>query len=173
MLSLLQERIIDAWITSDLHDLPDSAAFVLLPLWNWPGELAVHPCHPLARERGLLRSDLDRFPSLILPDNLYPGLARVVHDKGFGKASRPQRYDLGSWDGMSEDAVTIVYGSCLSMDVNPNLNRLDWDLGLTGGEVLIVLADCVDQPALALLLEDLRGRQSLLQQRFPQLVGHL
>lgn len=173
LLSLLEERIVDAWVTSDLQDLPDHPRFKVIPLWDWPGELVVDSCHPLSGERRLSRSDLDRFPSLTLPADLYPELARVIHAKGFGKARRLSRYDVGSWHGLTQDAATISYGSCLTLQMDTNLTRLDWDLGLTGGEALIVLSEWTEQPAFALLLEDLRRRQLLLQQRHPQLVGHL
>ncbi len=173
LLSLLEDRIVDAWVTSDLQDLPDHPRFQVIPLWDWPGELVVDPSHPLSGERRLSRSDLDRFPSLALPIDLYPELARVIHAKGFGKPRQLSRYDVGSWDGLIQDAVTISYGSCLTLAIDSNLTRLDWDLGLTGGEALIVLREWTEQPAFALLLEDLRRRQLLLQQRHPQLVGHL
>ena len=173
LLSLLEERVIDAWITSDLQDLPDSKAFAVIPLWEWPGELVVNNCHPLAREHGLKRVDLERFPSLVLPEDLYPGLTRIIQAKGFGRGSRPDRYDQGSWDRQTADAVTITYGSCLSLDLNSSLTRLDWDLGLTGGEALIILSEWLDQPSIAMLLDDLRARQMLLQRRLPQLVGKL
>lgn len=173
LLGLLQERIIDAWITSDLQDLPDSPGFTVIPLWDWPGELVVNPCHPLVGERRLTRSDLDRFPSLVLPAHLYPGLARLVHAKGFGQDSQLKRYDVGSWDGLTADAATISYGSCLSLAADANLQSLDWDLGLTGGEALILLTEWAEQPSIAALLGDLQRRQIQLQALHPQLVGHL
>ena len=173
LLSMLRDRLIDAWISSDLQDLPESAEFTVIRLWDWPGDLIVNHSHPLVREQGLSQSDLNRFPSLILPVALYPGLARVVHDKGFGHQSQLARYDQGSWLGLTEDAVTISYGGCLSLDSDPMLRGLDWDLGLAGGEALIVLSEWANEPAIALLLEDLRTRQQALQQRFPQLCGHL
>jgi hypothetical protein len=173
LLSLLRERVIDAWITSDLLDLPESTEFAVIPLWEWPGELVVHPCHPLAHERRLTPGDLDRFPSLMLPDQLYPKLAAAIHVKGFGKKDQFFRYDIGSWDAFTEDAVTISYGSCLSRSASPNLCSLEWDLGLTGGEALIVLREWIDEPALAALIEDLRRRQAWLQHQHPQLIGRL
>ena len=173
LLALLEDRIVDAWISSDLQDLPDHPRFEVIPLWDWPGELVVDSCHPLSGERRLSRSDLDRFPSLILPADLYPELARVINDKGFGRHCSLSRYDVGSWDGLTQDAVTICYGSCLTLENDISLTCLDWDMGLIGGEALIVLREWTEQPAFALLLEDLRRRQLLLQQRHPQLVGHL
>ena len=173
LISMLQERVIDAWISSDLMDLPESPEFTVIRLWDWPGDLIVNQGHPLARETGVSQSDLDRFPSLILPEQLYPGLARVVHAKGFGHHSQLARYDQGSWLGLTEDAVTISYGGCLSLDNDPTLRRLDWELGLMGGEALIVRSEWVNEPAIDLLLEDLQARQHSLQQRFPQLRGYL
>lgn len=173
LLAMLQERVIDAWISSDLQDLPESPEFTVMRLWDWPGDLIVNQAHPLAGEKGLSQSDLDHFPSLILPVDLYPGLARVVHAKGFGQQSQLARYDQGSWLGLTEDAVTISYGGCLSLDSDPTLRRLDWDLGLVGGEALIVLSEWANEAAIGLLLDDLRGRQQVLQQRFPPLRGHL
>lgn len=173
LLALLEERVIDAWITSDLFDLPDAPHVAVIPLWEWPGELVVHPCHPLARERGLSHGDLERFPSLILPEELYPELARRVHARGLGHSRQLDRYDTGSWHGLTDDAVTISYGSCLTLDQDQELTRLHWDLDLKGGEALIVLREWAAEPAIAQLLEDLRQRQLTLQQRIPQLVGRL
>lgn len=173
LLSMLNERIIDAWITSDLLDLPESSDYTVFRLWDWPGELVVNRYHPLAQESRLSLDDVKRFPSLILPAEMYPGLARAVHAKGLGHNMQLTRYDKGSWLGMTEDAVTISYGSCLSTDSDPSLIRLDWDLGLVGGEALVVLSEWADQPAIALLLENLRLRQLVMQHRLPQLIGHL
>lgn len=173
LLSMLRDRIIDAWISSDLYDLPTSPEFAIFRLWDWPGELVVNHRHPLAQEQGLSQTDLERFPSLILPASLYPGLARQVHAKGFGHDSQLVRYDVGSWLGLTEDAVTISYGNCLALDNETALHQLDWDLGLMGGEALIVLREWENHPAIGLLLEDLRRRQIRLQQRLPRLIGHL
>ncbi len=173
LLSLLQERVIDAWITSDLHDLPEGPEFSVIKLWEWPGELVVHGAHPLAHVRRPSRGDLERFPSLVLPGQLYPKLAQMVHARGFGRNCQLERYDLGSWDGLTHDAVTIVYGSCLSLAADRSLKRLHWDLGLTGGEALVLLREWQDAPAIDLLLEDLRRRQIKLQQQLPELVGQL
>lgn len=173
LLSMLRERIIDAWISSDVYDLPTSPEFTVIRLWDWPGELVVNPRHPLTQETGLSQTDLERFPSLILPASLYPGLAQHVHAKGLGHDSQLARYDVGSWLGLTEDAVTISYGNCLALDNEKALQRLDWDLGLMGGEALIVLSEWANHPAMSLLLEDLRRRQIGLQQRLPQLIGRL
>jgi len=173
MLGLLQGRVIDALITSDLKGLPSSPELTVISLWDWPGELVVSSCHPLADERGLSRGDIDKFPMLTLPDDLYPELASAIHAMGFGGTSLLNRYDVGPWDRITEDAVSISYGSCISLAADNNLSPLDWKHDFIGGEALILLTEWLDNPAISLLLEDLRSRQKLLQKQLPQLVGHL
>ena len=173
MLGLLQGRIIDALITSDLKGLPSSPELTVIPLWDWPGELVVSYCHPLANERGLSFGDINKFPTLIVPDNLYPELANAIRARGFTGISSLNRYDIGPWDRITEDASSISYGSCISLAAESNLSRLDWKHDFIGGEALILLTEWLDNPAISLLLEDLRSRQKILQQKFPQLVGHL
>ena len=173
MLGLLQGRVIDALITTDLKGLPSCPELTVISLWDWPGELVVSSCHPLAHERGLNRGDIDMFPMLTLPDDLYPELASAIHAMGFGGTILLNRYDVGSWDLITEDAKTISYGSCISLAANTNLSPLHFKHGFIGGEALILLTEWLDNPAISLLLEDLRSRQKILQQKFPQLVGYL
>ena len=173
MVKLVIGRVLDAYITSDLKGLPSSPELTVIPLWDWPGELVVSSCHPLAHERGLNRGDIDKFPMLKLPDELYPELASAIHAMGFCGSSRLDRYDIGSWDLITEDAKSISYGSCISLAANTNLSPLHLKHGFIGGEALILLTEWLDNPAISLLLEDLRSRQKILQQKFPQLVGHL
>lgn len=173
MVKLVIGRVLDVYITSDLKGLPSSPELTVIPLWDWPGELVVSSCHPLAHERGLSRGDIDKFPMLTLPDELYPELASVIHAMGFSGSSRLDRYDMGSWDLITEDAKSISYGSCISLAANTNLSRLHLKHGFIGGEALILLTEWLDNPAVSLMLEDLRSRQKILQQKFPQLVGHL
>lgn len=173
MLGLLQGRVLDAWITSDLKGLPSSPGLAVVPLWDWPGELVVSYCHPLANERGLSLGEVNKFPTLIVPDNLYPELANAIRAMGFTGTSSLNRYDVGPWDRITEDALTISYGSCISLAADSNLSPLDWKHDFIGGEALILLTEWLDNPAISLLLEDLRSRQKILQKKFPQLVGHL
>jgi hypothetical protein len=66
-----------------------------------------------------------------------------------------------------------VYGSCLSLADHDSLVELNVDLGIPGGESLVVLAEWADHPALLQLLDQLRLLQEQLQSRFPELVGYL
>ncbi len=80
---------------------------------------------------------------------------------------------MGPWDGLTQDAATISYGSCLSLAADSNLQSLDWNLGVTGGEALILLSEWAEQIPWGLCSADLQCRQVSLQARHPQLLGHL
>ena len=170
IVQLIKSRVLDAWITSDLFDLPDDDELEVLHLWHWPPLLAVHASHPLAGRSNLTAEILSGFPSLILPHNLYPKLSEALHSLGFGKKTQMRRYDKGSWSLPSADAMTIVYGSCLSLEYDTDLVALDWDLGLTGGEALVFRRDISKYPWLSSLLDDLKARQNELIKRHPSLV---
>lgn len=170
VIRLLKNRVIDAWITSDLFDLPCDEDLEVVRLWYWPALLLVHRCHPLATQPSLTMEQLRRFPSLILPHNLYPGLTEALHAKGFGQKTQMRRYDKGSWTLPSADAMTIVYGSCLSLEFDQDLVPLDWDLGLTGGEALVFRRDLKAYPWYEQLLKDLKERQDAMAKRHPTLV---
>lgn len=170
IVQLLKDRVLDAWVTSNLFDLPDDEELQILHLWHWPALLAVHKCHPLAGRSDLMADDLARFPSLILPHNLYPKLTEALHSLGFGRKTQMRRYDKGSWSSPSEDAMTIVYGSCLSLEAETDLVALDWDLGLVGGEALVFRRDISHYPWFSSLFDDLKARQDELVKRHPSLV---
>lgn len=170
IVSLLKSRVIDAWITSDLFDLPEDEELEVLHLWHWPVLLSVHRCHPLAGQRHLTEKHLASFPSLILPYHLYPGLAAALQAKGFGRKTQMRRYDKGSWSSPSQDAMTIVYASCLSLEADNDLVALDWDLGLTGGEALVYRHDVRGYPWIPRLIDDLMHRQDEMVKRHPTLV---
>ena len=170
MLSLLRNRVIDAYITSDLLGLPQSNIFSVILLWNWPGELHANSYHPLHKQRKLSRGDIDQFPSLVIPQNLYPEIAASVHAMGFGKNSKLDRFDIGSWDRIGDDNKTLFYGSCLSQDANADVAKIFFNTDYQGGEALIILREFLNSPAISLLIEDLKARYKLAEQKFPQLV---
>ena len=161
MHNLLEDRIIDAWISSDLFDLPpeDHPTLVAFPLMTWPGYLVVCDNHPLAGITGLSRGDIDRFPVMEIPDLLYPQLAQALNGIGLGShQERMGRYDRGSWNGLSLNTATLTYSGPFQNE--DGLQRLDWALGLDGGEALVVRRDLAEQPAIVLLREAL---QTLIQ----------
>ena len=49
-----------------------------------------------------------------------------------------KRYRPELWQGRTEDQVTLAYASCLALEVMPGLVPLNFDLGLTSGESLLI-----------------------------------
>ncbi len=169
----LKDRLLDAWITSSIDDAPVGRGFTVIRLWDWPWCLAAHSCHPEASERQPSLAALSRYPSLSVPSSHYPNFAAQLAAKGLGRGTSMRRFDRGPWDRMADDAKTLVYGSCLSLADHNSLVELEVDLGIPGGESLVVLAEWADHPALLQLLDQLRLLQEQLQSRFPELVGYL
>ena len=171
-LAMLEQGVIDAWITSSPIDLPSEEAMgcVVVPL-NWaPVWLMASADHPLNGIRGIRRSDLDRFPSLALPEGWYPHMESVLRGQGlWTDPVRMARYDRASWDGRTADGVTLTYATPLMASLNPALHRLEWDLGFRNGEALVVRRDLAEHPAIAVLLEDLRRRVQRLVPLHPEL----
>ena len=69
-----------------------------------------------------------------------------------------QRYKPSAWQGQTEDQVTLCYGTCLALEVMPELTILDYDLGLVSGESLVVRRDLLGQPMIKKLLAILKKR---------------
>ena len=113
------------------------------------------------------------YPSLSIPSSHYPHFAAQLAARGLGRGTSMRRFDRGPWDRMADDAKTLVYGSCLSLADHHSLVDLKVDLGIPGGESLVVLAEWADHPAILQLLDQLRALQLQLQSRFPELVGYL
>ena len=80
-----------------------------------------------------------------------------------------KRFRPALWQGRSEDAVTLSYATSLGLTVMPNLKPLDYDLGLTSAESLVVRRDVLEQPAIQALMSILRHRCELLVEQFPDL----
>ncbi len=171
-LAMLEQGIIDAWITSSPIDLPSEAAMgcAVVPLNRAPVWLMAGAGHPLLGTQGLRPGDLDRFPSLALPTGWYPRMEELLRQQGlWSDPVRMARYDRASWDGRTADGVTLTYATPLMASLNPALQRLEWDLGFSNGEALVVRRDLADHPAIAILLEELRRRVHQLLPLHPEL----
>lgn len=173
-LQLLRDRVIDAWISGYLPDLPaaDDPEFLVIELCHMPCQLQAARLHPLARETGLTPEDLARFPSLALPEGWFPQLEQRLRAQNLWSTPSVQfrRYDESSWEGRTADAVTLCYGNALNLQLHPELVQLDWSIGHTGGEALVVLRDLVERAPILLLLEELRRRVRRLSHRHPELI---
>jgi len=168
-LQLLEERVIDAWIGSYQPDMPepDHPTFLVLDLLRWPVHLLAAPDHPLAGERNLDPADLARFPSLALPSGWFPRTeAHLRAQNLWNDPVRMQRYDPSSWEGRSEDGVTMLYGSSFSEALQPGTIHLDWNLDLMAGDALVVRRDLAGEPAIEQLVGQLCLRAGELSRRF-------
>lgn len=172
MHSLLRERVVDAWLSSDVFDLPeaDDPDLVSVPLSRWPARLLASDDHPLAGERGLSLDDLDRFPVLEFPEAIYPRMARCLQQIGFGAAHhRLPRYDRGSWNAQTADQVTLSFGSTLSSLGIAHQVCIDWDLGLESGESLVLRRDLLGHGAVERLVQRLGHRLGAQRAHCPDL----
>ncbi|TCD55155.1 LysR substrate-binding domain-containing protein [Synechococcus sp. BS55D] len=171
-LSLLRQRICDAWICG-LPDLPaaDDPELCAVHLCTMPLHLLVKADHPLLKEADIHLSDLQAFPSLALPDGAYPVVEREL--KTLGLWNTPvsmSRYRQDRWEGRSTKDVTIVYGHCLSQAVSgEGLVPLPYTLPFQSGETLVTRRELRDEPAITALIQNLRQRLRLLQAQFPEL----
>ena len=158
-LTLLRDRVIDAWLGSYQPDLPapDDPEWWVLDLLREPVQLLASADHPLAFEQRLTPGDLERFPSLGLPEGWFPRTEAVLREQGlWSDPVRPKRYDPSCWEGRCADGVTLTYGQSLTEALQPTTVRLDWDLGLTTGEALVVRRDLVNEPLIQALVEALQ-----------------
>ncbi|MEB3361513.1 MAG: hypothetical protein VKI42_05245 [Synechococcaceae cyanobacterium] len=126
--------------------------------------------HPLAGEMGLQTGDLERFPSLALPEGLSPVFERVLKSQGLWTTPvRMKHFSIDDWEGRCADHVTMSFGNTVSQRLSPQLVPLDWDLGIIGGQSLVVRRDIADTGPIQIVLELLRRRAAALQSRHPQL----
>jgi hypothetical protein len=146
-LSLLRERIVDAWLTDAADDLPEPLDFpaVVWPLARQPIHLSADARHPLVGETNVTLSDLLRFPLPILPKDVLPHTGGVCADLGLGTlevASR--RYDPQSWEGRTADAVSLLYSNPLHTQTFPTLAPLATEPLLTNRLALVCRADVAE-----------------------------
>lgn len=160
-LQLLRERVIDAWFCDCRQELPDRADpdWTVLDLGCLPLQLMADQGHPLAGERGLRREDLTGFPSLALPEGLYPRTAARLMALGLWSApSASDRYDPQVWAARTADRMTLSYGNDFGRLMIPHSVRLDWDLGWLCRVALVAHGDLEGHGALRELAFLLRRR---------------
>lgn len=160
-LRLLRFRVIDAWLATCVDELPADQLeeCVVFDLYRAPVKLMAASDHPLRGERGLSPGDLERFPSLSLPEGWYPRTAAHLRDQGlWNLPEREIRYDRSAWEGRLAEQVTLSYATPTMEELAPDRLPLDRDLTLTCTESLVVHRSMVEQPAIAQLLETVRSR---------------
>lgn len=165
-LDLLKRRVIDAWICASALDLPDHGhqTLAVWELYRTPLKLVASTRHPLARETALSPGDLSPFPSVALDGDWYPKSAAWLRSLGLWRDPRRlSHYRSQHWEGRTADDQTLAYVSPLTLERDPSLCPLDFDLGLDQSLALVVLRELADHPRIQDLLQELRRRVARLQ----------
>ncbi|MEB3259580.1 MAG: hypothetical protein VKP63_03020 [Cyanobacteriota bacterium] len=143
-LTLLRDRILDAWLTDAADDLPPSLDFpaIVWPLARQPVTLLAHPTHPLVGETHLSLADLLRFPVPVIPAEGFPRTHAICADIGLGTvAVHKKRYDTESWEGLTADRATLAFTTPLNARAFPGLAPLDSGPLFTNRLALVCRAD--------------------------------
>ena len=160
-LSLLKDRVIDAWIGSYQPDLPeiDDPDFCVIDLCHTPVKLVANQNHPLVGKSNLSQQDLEAFPSLALPDGWFPKTEAILRSQGlWSTEARMKRYQEERWEGRTKDEATLGYATCLGLEVMNDLTPIDYDLNLISGESLVVRRDLAGEDRIQSLLACLKER---------------
>jgi hypothetical protein len=126
--------------------------------------------HPLAGEKGLRSQDLHPFPSLALPEGLYPCSQSLLLAQGLWTTPVPcDRYAPKHWEDRTTDRLTLSYGNDFGRLLNPNPVRLDRDLGCLCQVALVAHGDLAGHGVLRDLATALRQRLTCLLAQQPSL----
>lgn len=154
-MQLLQERVIDAWISSTISDLPapDDPTYQVYALAEIPVEIACAMDHPLVHTKQLSRDDLLQFPSLALPSHLYPKFSSQMQSKGlWTEAANMRSYDFHQWEARAMGSLATIPINLLSTNANAQLTPLDFNVGINDCVAVVVRRDMAEQAAVHQLL---------------------
>ena len=160
-MQLMQERVIDAWISCSKPDLPgqDDPLFAVYEIANVPLHLASANDHPLAGESGLAISDLIQYPSLGLASACYPQFGALLKQRGLWRQTiNLDTYASQDWEGRATNSLATIPVNSLSTDFSYGLSTLDWCTGIQDCIALIVRRDLCEQADIQQLLNHLRSR---------------
>ena len=169
-LSLLRDRVIDAWI-APYPDCPgdDDSEVASFPLNYSPCILVANESHPLfLNQKELTLDNIAAYPSLALPDGAFPVFNSYARSIGlWNSPSRILRYKKEKWEGRTEDELTNSYSNLFSLDMIANKHHiLPIKFDQKFGDILFVRRNYSDHPRfLALkstLLERLKPWAKLL-----------
>jgi hypothetical protein len=166
-LELLHERVLDAWITGMDQELLqlDPQTFWRVPLLRTPLRIVAASDHPLHGQGQLNRADLAPFPRLAPGPGKYPQTEDQI--KGLG-LKPPLHLSPSHPYGPARACATpqaLHYGTALTLLHQPNQHPLDFGLNIDSHVSLVVRTDLLEQPAVALLVEQLQTQAHLLASR--------
>ena len=162
-LRLLEERVLDAWITAmgqELHQAC-SEAMLCVPLLLTPLQLACGPNHPLLGQGDLRLRDVAYMPRLAPRAGSYPRTEELMGDwrqrhRPLALESSPRRQTANRLDSRADQV--LHYGTRFSLAHQARLTPLPLDLGVQTELTLVIRRDLANQPAMQQLVETLRAR---------------
>lgn len=170
-MQLLQERILDTWISCTKADLParSDSTYQVFELASTPLQLACATNHPLAQCGQLSINDLIQFPSLSLPSYLYPRFSEQLRSKGLWNDETIMRsHHFDRWEGRAMTSLSTIPVNSLSTDSRAQLITLEINLEIDDCIAVVVLKDNSEHPAIHQLLEALqRWLNTMRQQEYP------
>lgn len=162
-LRLLEERILDAWITAMGQELGPHASprMLCVPLLITPLQLACTANHPLLGQGTLQLPDVAGLPRQAPRQGLYPRTEQLLGP--WREQHRPlcletsPRRRASELDGAAP-ATLLQYGTRFSLAHQAQLRPLPLDLGVQAELTLVMRRDVSDQAAMVQLVEALQQR---------------
>jgi len=120
-LELLEQRVIDAWLSSFCEELPalGESGWQVMELLDLPLLLLADAEHELIRGNGAVGdapAGLNSFPCLALPDHCQPRRQALLQRLGLGGLLLScERHDERKWDAPLDDRRTIRPGTPLDL----------------------------------------------------------
>lgn len=162
---LLRDRVIDCCLAS-LPDVPwgGNADFASIVLTDMPVFFVCSPNHPILARDHISYDDIAEYPTLALPKDAYPLVERFLQGIGlWNDGVRMTRYRRESWEGRTEDDLTIGYGTPLSVAVSGgNLHRLPLMLPFRSGDAIVARREFLDHPLFEDLIAHLNDQIALI-----------
>ncbi|NDH68756.1 MAG: hypothetical protein EBY22_12795, partial [Gammaproteobacteria bacterium] len=151
-LELLSSRVIDMAVCNGFEFLPNNWIYanghwecgdlVAFELYRYPIELACHPGHPLVKLDALTGREFWSYPSVALPNELFPRKSQALIAKGLWQdIVQTKRHSWKHWEGLSRDRKHLVYTNCLRRRLMPagiEIKVLPFDLDMMDVDVVVV-----------------------------------
>jgi DNA-binding transcriptional LysR family regulator len=151
-LELLSSRVIDMAVCNGFEFLPNNWIYanghwecgdlIAFELYRYPIELACHPGHPLVKLDALTGREFWSYPSVALPNELFPRMSQALIAKGLWQdIVQTKRHSWKHWEGLSRDRKHLVYTNCLRRRLMPagiEIKVLPFDLDMMDVDVVVV-----------------------------------
>ena len=170
-LSLLRDRVIDAWI-APYPDCPeeDDPELACMHLTRSPCLLVAAESHPLFDFKGeLTLEEVAAYPSMALPNGAFPVFEAYAKKIGlWNSPSRMLRYKKEKWEGRTEHELITAFSTTFSLDMFASKQRIILiKLEQEFGDVLVVRKEYADHPKASQLKSTLMDRLKPWVEQYP------